>query len=165
MADGSAKLSGREYEFQESTVRREPTVWRKILSGESQGDREEFQPEETKDDAEARKDFGLAKEMPTYRHHIQPRVQLYVPREESFPIPLKYIDATSSTHTDLDVAQEKQIDDYWNVDGNRNLSDSWTGFTICTILNETPPNGYMWSGRRLTKIQTTSRPDHIWPDD
>ena len=22
----------------------------------------------------------------------------------------------------------------------------------------------MWSGRRLTKIQTTSRPDHIWPD-
>ena len=22
----------------------------------------------------------------------------------------------------------------------------------------------MWSGVRLTKIQTTSRPDHIWPD-
>ena len=22
----------------------------------------------------------------------------------------------------------------------------------------------MWSGDRLTKIQTTSRPDHIWPD-
>ena len=22
----------------------------------------------------------------------------------------------------------------------------------------------MWSGRRLTKIQTTSRPDHVWPD-
>ena len=48
-------------------------------------------------------------------------------REESFPTPLKYIDVIKSTHTNLDVAQDKRIDDYWNVDGNRNLSDSWTG--------------------------------------
>ena len=27
-----------------------------------------------------------------------------------------------------------------------------------------PRKGNMWSGERLTKIQTTSRPDHIWPD-
>ena len=51
-ADGSAKLSGRDYEFQEPTLRREFTVRRENLSGESHGDREEFQPEETKDDAE-----------------------------------------------------------------------------------------------------------------
>ena len=31
-------------------------------------------------------------------------------------------------------------------------------------LNETLPKGYMWSGRRLTKIHTTSRSHHIWPD-
>ena len=99
-----------------------------------------------------------------YRHHIEPRVQLYVPREESFPIALKYIDVIKSTHTDLDVAQEKRIDDYRKVDGNRNLSDSWTGFTRFTLLNESPPRGYMWSGERLTKIQPTSRPDHICPD-
>ena len=68
-----------------------------------------------------------------------------------------------STHTDLDVALEKRIDDCWNVDGNRSLSDSWTGFTRFTLLNETPPKGWMWSGARLTKIQTTSRPDHRWP--
>ena len=24
--------------------------------------------------------------------------------------------------------------------------------------------GYMWSGERLTKIQTTTRPDHVWPE-
>ena len=48
--------------------------------------------------------------------------------------------------------------------GNRNLSDSWLDFTRFTLLNESPPNGYMWSGERLTKILTTSRPDHIWPD-
>ena len=22
----------------------------------------------------------------------------------------------------------------------------------------------MWSGERLTKIQTTTRPDHVWPE-
>ena len=85
-------------------------------------------------------------------------------KKESFLIQLKYIDVIRSIHTDLDVAQEKRIDDKWNVDGNRNLSDTWTGFTRFTLLNETPPKGNMWSGRRLTKIQTTSRPDHIWLD-
>ena len=28
---------------------------------------------------------------------------------------------------------------------------------------EKPPDGYMWSGERLTKRQATSRPDHLWP--
>ena len=51
VADGSAKLSGRDCEFQEPTLRRESTVRRRNLSGESShGVREEFTPEETKDD-------------------------------------------------------------------------------------------------------------------
>ena len=58
-----------------------------------------------------------------YRHHVEPRVKLFSPREESFPIPLKYIDVSRTTHTNLDVKQEKRIDDYWNVDGSRDLSD------------------------------------------
>ena len=44
--------------FQEPTLRREFTVRRENLSGKSQDDREEFQPEETKDDEEIQKDFG-----------------------------------------------------------------------------------------------------------
>ena len=64
----------------------------------------------------------------TYRHHVEPRVTLYSPREESFPIPLKNIDVSRTTHTNLDVKQERRIDDYWNIDGTRDLSDSWTGF-------------------------------------
>ena len=87
-----------------------------------------------------------------------------MPREESFPIPLKYFDVTRSTHTDLDVAQEERFDVHLNVEENRSLSDSWTGFTRCTITHETRPKGNMWSGERMTKIQTTSRPDHIWTD-
>ena len=93
MADGSAKCSGRDYKFQEPTLTRESTVKRENLSGDSQGGREEFQPEETKDDeeihpdfgahAEARKDFWSIQGDFIYRH-IEPRVQIFVPRDESF---------------------------------------------------------------------------------
>ena len=36
--------------------------------------------------------------------------------------------------------------------------DPWTGFTIYAIERNSP-KGYMWSGRRLTKNQTTSEDD------
>ena len=96
------------------------------------------------------------------RHHVEPRVKLHSPREESFPIPLKYIDVSRTTHTNLDVKQERRIDDYWNIDGSRDLSDSWTGFTQFTPLEEKHPNGYTWSGERLTRKQLTSRPEQLW---
>ena len=32
-----------------------------------------------------------------------------------------------------------------------------------TPLEKKPPDGYMWSGERLTKRQATSRPDQLWP--
>ena len=99
-----------------------------------------------------------------YRHHVEPRVKLYSPREESFPIPLKYIDVSRTTHTNLDVMQESRIDDHWNIDGSRDLSDPWTGFTQFILLEEKPPNGYMWCGERLTRKQLTLRPDHLWPE-
>ena len=99
-----------------------------------------------------------------FRHHVEPRVKRYPPREESFPILLKYIDVYRTTHANLDVKQEKSIDDYWNIDGSRDLSDVWTGFTQFAPLEEKPPDGYMWSGERLTGKQLTSRPDDVWPE-
>ena len=99
-----------------------------------------------------------------YRHPVELRVKLYSPREESFPIPLKYIDVSRTTHTNLDVKQERRIDDYWNIDGSRELSDHWTSFTQFTSLEEQLPDGYIWSGRRLTRKQLTSRPDYLWPE-
>ena len=60
--------------------------------------------------------------------------------------------------------QEKRVNDYWNGDSNRSLSDSWKGFTNSLHWKEKPPKGCMWSGERLTKIQTTARPDHVWPE-
>ena len=38
---------------------------------------------------------------------MEPRVKLHVPREESFPTPLKHIDVTRTTDTSLDVMLEK----------------------------------------------------------
>ena len=47
--------------------------------------------------------------------------------------------------------KKKRIDDCWNVDGNRNLSDFWTGFTRFALLNETPPKGFLWSSEDWQK--------------
>ena len=105
---------------------------------------------------------GLLREISFCRHHVEPRVKLYMPREESYPIPLKHIDVARTTHTSLDVMMEKHIDDYWNVDGERELSDAWTGFTRFILLNERPPDGFSCSGSRLMRKQTTSRPDDVW---
>ena len=40
---------------------------------------------------------------------------------------------------------EKQIEDYWNVDGER------VAFTRIVLLKERPPDRYTWSGMRLTQ--------------
>ena len=116
------------------------------------------------DVGEARNDFWSMSGNFIYRHHVEPRVKLYSPREESFPFPLKYIDVTRTTNTNLDVMRESRIDDYWNIDGSRDLSESWTGFTQFTLSSEKPPDGYMWSRGRLTRKQPASRPDHLWPE-
>ena len=82
-----------------------------------------------------------------------------VPKEETFTIPLKYIDVTRSTHTDLDVMQEKRVDDYWNVDSNRNLSDSWKGFTKFTLFKEKFLKDFCGPGGDLQKLNRL--PDQI----
>ena len=59
---------------------------------------------------------------------------------------------------------EKNIDDSGNVDEDRELSDTWTGFTRFTLLSAKPPDVFTWSGGRRTRKQTTSRPDTLWPE-
>ena len=118
-------------------------------------------PQDSLPDAgEAMNDFWSMSGNFIFRHHVEPRVKLYSPREESFPIPLKYIDVSRTSHTNLDVKQEKRM----NIDGSRDLSDLWTGFTQFTLLEEKALDGYMWSGWSLTRKQLTSRPDHLWPE-
>ena len=82
------------------------------ILGESEGSLP--QPQDSFPDAgEAINDFWSMSGNFTYRHYVEPRVKLYS----------KYIDVTRTTHTNLDVKQEKRIDDYWNIDGSRDLSN------------------------------------------
>ena len=132
--------------------------------GESEGSPPPLPQDSYPDAGEARNDFWSISGNFIFRHHGEPRVKLYSPRDESFPIPLKYIDVSRTTHTNLDVMQKSRIDHNWNIDGSRDLSDSWTGFTQFTLLSEKPPEGHKWSRERLTKRQATSRPDYLWPE-
>ena len=117
-----------------------------------------FRETRIKDDAEARNDFWSIEGDFIYRHHVEHRVQLHVPK---FPIPLKYIDVTRSTHTILDVMQEKRNNDFVNVDGERTLSDSETGFTEFTFLIEKLLAGYMLSPG-CTWQRSEQLPDQIF---
>ena len=136
IAEGRIKTLGGDQDLRTSTlVRHRPIQGESNIDflGESEGSLP--QPQDSFPDAgEAINDFWSMSGNFIYRHHVEPRVKLYSPREESFPIPLKYIDVSRTTHTNLDVKQERRIDDYWNIDGSRDLSDPWTVFhTIYSI--------------------------------
>ena len=47
--------------------------------------------------------------------------------------------------------KRRGIDDYWNVDSSKNLSDSRKGSTKFTLLKDKVPKGYMRSGRWTDK--------------
>ena len=85
-------------------------------------------------------------------------------KSQTILAPLKYIDVSRTAHTNLDVKQERRIDDYWNIDGSRDLSDSWTGFhSVYSFRRETSRRIYVvWE--RLTKRQLSSMSDHLWPE-
>ena len=63
----------------------------------------------------------------------------------------------------------ENIEDYWNVDGEKELSDAWTGFTRFILMDESHltdthgPGGDL-RGNKQTNKQTTSRTDNVWPD-
>ena len=120
----------------------------------------ESQPAEPTDDAEARADFWSIQGDFIYRHHNEFRVQLNVPKEEIFLIPLKN-DVTVSTRTDLDVLREKRLT-IIGMSIRARICQIREEDSQSSLLKEKCPKGYLWSGRRLTKIQTTFRPDNAW---
>ena len=107
------KLPGGDQDLRTSTL-----IWQRPIQGQSLlhflGQSEGSLPphhDSFPDAGEAINDFWSMSGNFIYRHHVEPRVKLYSPREESFPIPLKYIGVSRTTHTNLDVKQEKRIDD------------------------------------------------------
>ena len=90
-----------------------------------------------------------------YQHHDEPRIGLYEPEEETFPVPLKYTDVVRQTKIDDDSASENTINDFWTEAKDVNLSQEWTGMIRFQILRTRLPEGYRW-------IQKSFRPDSIF---
>ena len=150
-ADGTVKLSGGDQDLRTPTlIRNRPGLWEEQgnLPGESDGSSSNPFQDSSLWDGEARNDFWSISGNFIYRHHVEPRVKLYVPREESFPIPLNHIDVTRATSTSLDVMLEKISTIIGTL---MKIENTWTGSTRFTILDEQPPDGYTWSWERLTK--------------
>ena len=98
--------------------------------------------------------WGLTEVRLPHVHHIAPKWAMVA---QTLPSTSRVIFAQPST------PWARRIDDCWNINGSRDLSDYWTGFTQFTLLEEKPPNGYMWSGRRLMRKQLTRATDHTLP--
>ena len=164
IADGTVKLSGGDQVLRTSTLIRdspERGEEREDLQGESDGS----PPQDSLPcDGEARNGFWSISGNYSYRHHVDPRVKLYVPREEAFPIPLRFFDVVRTTSTTLDVMLERRIDDNWSIEGDQDLSDAWTGFTRFTILKNLQ-TGIHGSGRAADKEANNIQVrDHLWPE-
>ena len=151
VANGTVKVFGGDRRLKTSTSirdRPERGEEQEVSRGESDG---LYSSTPLRDsswyDGDARNDFCSMSGNFIYCHHVESRVKLYAPKEESFPIPLKYIDVTRTAETLLDVLLEKNIEDCWIVDGERELPDARTSFTRFILLNEKPPLGYTWSGK------------------
>ena len=103
IADGRIKPLGGDQDLRTSTSTRQRPIQGEShfdFLGESEGSLPP--PHDSFPDAgEAINDFLSISGNFIYRHHVEPRVKLYSPRDESFPIPLKYIDVTRTTHTNF----------------------------------------------------------------
>ena len=53
------------------------------------------------------------------RCHEVHRSELYVQNEETFPIPIKYVDVMRQTRTSIDNASEHTLNEYWNEENGR----------------------------------------------
>ena len=88
--DGRIKLPGGDQELRTSTLVRDHPIrgGRKDFPGELKLSPPSPPQDSYPDAGEARNDFWCISGEFIHRHHDEPRVKLYSPREESFPIPL-----------------------------------------------------------------------------
>ena len=97
VADETVKLSGGDQVVKTSTLIQDSPDRREEqgnLSGESDGSSPTPFQDSSLCDGEARNDFWSISGNCICRHHVERKVKLYVPREASCPILLKYIDVT-----------------------------------------------------------------------
>ena len=72
------------------------------------------------------------------------------------------------TETDLPEKAEKEVYDYWtdaDSQPERMLSIPWTGKTIFWLFKKPLPPGKVWVNGVETRIQKTTRPDLVNPEE
>ena len=110
--------------------------------GESEGSLSP--PQDSFPDAdEAMNDFWSMSGNFIYRHHVEPTVKLFSPREKSFPIPLKYIDDPEL----LIRIWMSSKSAAWPILGI--LVDQ----EICLVLGQVSPSLLCWKRNLLTDIR------------
>ena len=102
IADGTVNRSGGDQDLRTSTLIREHPIRGEEqgnLKGESDGSSSTPLQDSSWCDGETRNDFWSIPGDFVCHHHVEPRVKLYVLREELFLIPLKYIDVSRTANT------------------------------------------------------------------
>ena len=69
-----------------------------------------------------------------YRHHEELRLKFYDSDNETFPIPLKYVDVMRETQNNINNVSEHLINDLWTEAKRVTLAEEWTGTTKFQIL-------------------------------
>ena len=122
--DGTVKIFGGEQRLRTSTLTRDRPERREeqeVLRRESDGlsSTTPLQDDSTLHDSEVKNHFWTITGDFICRHHVEPRVKLYVSKEEPLLIWMKDIDVTRNTHTSLDVisdASKREAKQKWVIE-------------------------------------------------
>ena len=131
VADGRMKFSGGDQELRTPTLKREYQFEEKVTEIFLENQKGLFHHLKTHfrmPVSEAVNDFWSMSGNFMYRHHVERRIIPY--STEKHWLLQNYKNEFGK------VRQERRIDDYWNIDGSRDLSDSWTGFTQFTLVEK-----------------------------
>ena len=141
VADGTVKHPGANRRLKPSTLirdRPERGEEQEAFRGKSDGlhSPHPLQSVSTRDDAEAKNDFWSIKWDFIYRHHVEPRVKLYMPREES---------------------EHRRCQNHSYITGcivGENIEDSWNGDRkrIIRCMDRLPQDQFYWFKGHLTDI-------------
>ena len=107
---------------------------------------------------EEKDDFISIQATSIYRRHVAPCCPTYVPSEASLPIRLRLM---RQARTNLG---NSIIDDYWNVDGSKTVSEVWPGFTVLKFhrhVHREVTSGHL---EGQPKFHQSTKQDSIWPE-
>ena len=145
VADGTVKIFGWEQRLRTSTLTRERPERgeeQEILQGKSNElhSPTPLQEDSTRDVEDAKRDFWTKTRKFIDGHHVEPRVKLYVPREELSPIPLKYIVVAKNNIRHWRYCCRKI---WWLLERGwrKRIVRCMDSFHKFFLMNERPPDG------------------------